>query len=206
VAALIVPDSDVTLEDVALNPTRTGFLRVLDRMGARVSVEYLTAESDGTGAGERDAVEPVGSVRVRYTPTMRATTITAEEVPALIDEIPVLALAASQALGTTRFEGVAELRVKESDRLAAVEQGLTALGVGVKAGPGWLEVSGRAVLAPTTLDSLGDHRLAMTWAVAGLAAAGPVAVTRFEAVDVSYPGFAHDLDRLTGAASGTGDA
>jgi 3-phosphoshikimate 1-carboxyvinyltransferase len=204
VAALIVPGSDLTLENVALNPTRTGFLRVLERMGARVSVDRPQPESAGARDVDRDIAEPVGSIRALYTSGLRATVITAGEVPALIDEIPVLALAASQALGTTRFEGVEELRVKESDRLAAVEQGLSALGVGVKAGADWLEVSGPANLTSAALDTLGDHRLAMTWAMAGLAAAGSVAVTRFEAVDVSYPGFARDVARLTGLASDLG--
>jgi len=186
VAAACVAGSRVTLAGVSLNETRTGFLRVLQRMGARVVVD---GEPDDGG-------EPVGAIEVAYTPDLIGTTVTAEEVPSLVDEVPILALPATQAKGTTRFEGVSELRVKESDRLAAIEDGLRALGVAVRTGEDWLEVDGPARLTAADLDSLGDHRLAMTWAVAGLLAEGPVAIRRFEAVDVSYPGFARDLATL----------
>ena len=127
---------------------------------------------------------------------MRATTVESHEIPSLVDEVPILALAASAATGTTRFEGVSELRVKESDRLAAVAEGLGELGVDVRTGPDWLEVDGPTPLHGAALDSLGDHRLAMTWAVAGLVAEGPVTIERFDAVDVSYPGFRRDLSSL----------
>lgn len=185
-AALLVPGSEVTVEGVSLNETRIGFTRVLERMGADLAIQVM----DEAGA------EPVGAMTARFTPGLVATTVTAGEVPSLVDEVPVLALLAATAEGTTRFEGVGELRVKESDRLAAVADGLAALGVTARSGADWLEVDGPAHLAGTTLDSLGDHRLAMTWALAGLAARGPVSVERFDAVDVSYPGFATDLDAL----------
>lgn len=186
VAALLVEGSEVTLPRVSLNPTRTGFLRVLERMGA--AIEYHDLSDAGA--------EPVGTIGASHTPALTATTVTSQEVPALVDEVPVLALAAARAHGTTRFEGVGELRVKESDRLQAVFEGLRALGVTVRCGDDWLEVDGPAALQGATLDSLGDHRLAMTWALAGLVAAQPVAVQRFEAVDVSYPRFAQDLASL----------
>jgi len=185
-AALLVPGSEVTLPGVSLNPTRTGFLRVLERMGARIAI----TEQPSAGA------EPLGTITATYTADLVATTVTAEEVPALVDEVPVLALVASRARGTTRFEGVSELRVKESDRLAAIADGLGALGVIVRTGADWLEVDGPAALRGATLPSLGDHRLAMTWALAGLAAEAAVAVERYEAVGVSYPRFAEDLERL----------
>lgn len=185
-AGLLVEGSDITVKGVSLNETRTGFLRALERMGAQLTIE------PGPDAG----AEPVGDVRIAFTPQLGVTTVTAEEVPSLVDEVPVLALVASQAHGTTRFEGVGELRVKESDRLAAVADGLAELGVMVRSGPDWLEVDGPASLQGAVLDSLGDHRLAMMWALAGLVASGPVTVERFEAVDVSYPGFSADLDSL----------
>ena len=186
VAALLVPGSRVCLTGVSLNETRAGFVRVLRRMGASVDIANALA----------DQYEPVGDLVVAYSGSLRATTVESHEVPSLVDEVPILALAASAAAGTTRFEGVSELRVKESDRLAAVAEGLSALGVDVRTGPDWLEVDGPSQLHGADLDSLGDHRLAMTWAVAGLVADGPVTIERFDAVDVSYPGFARDLSHL----------
>lgn len=194
VAALLVPGSEVTLTEVSLNPTRTGFLRVLERMGASIEVEV------DTSSGE----ELSGSLKITYTPRLVATTITGPEVPSLIDEIPILAVAASRAEGTTRFEGVGELRVKESDRLQAIHDALSAMGVHVAAGEDWLEISGSGAVSFSSastfsgaeLDSLGDHRLAMAWTVAGLASDGEVHIDGFEAVDVSYPGFLTDLGRI----------
>lgn len=185
-AALTVAGSDVQVTGVSLNPTRIGFVRVLERMGANLDV----AEGDLMGA------EPAGTLTARFTPDLKATTVLASEVPSLVDEVPVLALVAATARGTTRFEGVEELRVKESDRLEAIVDGLSRLGVIVRSGADWLEVDGPARLEAASLDSLGDHRLAMTWALAGLLAHGPVDVARFEAVGVSYPGFVADLDTL----------
>ena len=144
--------------------------------------------------------ERVGELVARYTPVLRATTITAAEIPTLVDEVPILALVASLAEGETRFEDVGELRVKESDRLAAIIDGLTALGVQARADGDTLVVHGAPSLRGARLDSLGDHRLAMTWAIAGLLADAAVQVDRFEAVDVSYPRFAEDLSALTGSA------
>jgi 3-phosphoshikimate 1-carboxyvinyltransferase len=185
-AAAIVGGSDVLLEDVSLNPTRLGFARVLARMGARVDVTETRAEGS----------EPVGDIRVAHALDLRATNVEATEVPSLIDEIPLLAVVASQARGTTRFSGVAELRVKESDRLTAVADGLAALGATVRSGDDWLEVDGPALLHGARLSSLGDHRLAMSWAVAALVADAPVYIDDWEAVAVSYPHFAQDLASL----------
>jgi 3-phosphoshikimate 1-carboxyvinyltransferase len=185
-AALLVRDSEIELPGVSLNPTRTGFLAVLARMGADVTV----AEEPSAGA------ERIGTIVARYTPELKATVVRPVEVATLVDEVPVLALVASQASGTTRFDGVGELRVKESDRLAAVAQALSEFGVDSSTGPDWLEVEGPARLRGASLDSLHDHRLAMCWALAGLIAETPVTVRDFSAVDVSYPSFADDLARL----------
>jgi 3-phosphoshikimate 1-carboxyvinyltransferase len=191
-AAILVPGSDVCLPDVALNPTRTGFLRVLGRMGARV----------GADASRASGAEPIGTVRAQHGGVLRGVTVGSDEVPSLVDEVPVLAVVATQASGVTRFEGVGELRVKESDRLAAVHEGLSAMGVTVRSGDDWLEVEGPARLRASALDSLGDHRLAMAWAVAALVADGPVLIERWEAVAVSYPAFAEHLAALAGGAAG----
>jgi 3-phosphoshikimate 1-carboxyvinyltransferase len=190
VLGILVPDSQVVMPGVALNGTRTGFVRVLDAMGAEILVEP-------TGAC---GAEPVGTLTAAYTATLKATCVPSHEAPSLIDEVPVLAVAATQAHGVTRFEGVGELRVKESDRLSAVEQGLRALGATVRSGLDWLEVEGPCRLAGADLDSLGDHRLAMAWTVAGTIAAGPVSIATWEATEVSYPRFAADLEALSGGA------
>ncbi len=192
VAALLVPGSEVALPEVALNPTRSGFLRVLERMGADVSIMPV-ARSAAVGAEE-----PVGTVVARSGAALHATTISPAEVPSLVDEVPILALAATQADGTTRFDGIGELRLKESDRLSAIAEGLAALGASVRCGEDWLEISGRTPLHGASLDSLGDHRLAMTWAVGGLIAEGAITIERFDAVGVSYPAFADDLARMSG--------
>jgi 3-phosphoshikimate 1-carboxyvinyltransferase len=189
-AGLLVPGSRLTITGVGLNPTRIAFLDVLERMGAEVTLQPTTP----AGA------EPVGSIHVRHTDDLRATVVHGAEVPGLVDEIPVLALLATQAHGTTRFEDVGELRVKESDRLAAIIDGLTILGASACAEGDTLVVEGGARLKGGGLRSMGDHRLAMTWALAGLAAASPVNVGGFEAVHVSYPGFVADLTAL-GAGS-----
>jgi 3-phosphoshikimate 1-carboxyvinyltransferase len=145
--------------------------------------------------------ERVGEINIRHTPRLVGTIVTAEEVPSLVDEVPILALVAALAQGETRFEGVGELRVKESDRFSAIVNGLRALGVDAFAEDDTLVVRGSAPLRGATLDSLGDHRLAMTWAVAGLVTSQSVGVDRFEAVQVSYPTFASDLSALSAGGS-----
>jgi 3-phosphoshikimate 1-carboxyvinyltransferase len=185
-AAVLVAGSEIRVPDVALNPTRTGFIRVLQRMGARVSV---------VGSFSRGR-EPVGGLVARSEAGLHGCVVRPWEIASLVDEIPVLALVATQARGLTRFEGVSELRVKESDRLAAIVAGIRSLG-----GVAWVDgddlvVSGRVRLRGGDVDSLGDHRLAMTWALAGLISQHPVTVREFDAVEVSFPGFAERLDAL----------
>lgn len=192
-AGLLVPDSEVTVRGVSINPTRIAFLDVIERMGGDLLIEPSTPSG----------YEPVGNVHVRFTPEMNGVTVLGPRIPALIDEIPVLALLATQAKGTTRFEQVGELRVKESDRLSAMCEGLAALGADARIDGDDLLVSGPSTLHGATLDSRGDHRLAMVWALAGLTSAEPITVTGFEAVNVSYPGFTLGLSRL---ASGGPDA
>jgi 3-phosphoshikimate 1-carboxyvinyltransferase len=140
--------------------------------------------------------EPVGTLRARFRAGLRATLVSADEVPTLVDEVPLLAVVATAAQGTTRFEGVSELRVKESDRLQAIVDALTTLGATVRAASDWLEVDGPVRLHGASLPSLHDHRLAMAWAVAALVADGPVRIADWEAVAVSYPRFATDLASL----------
>jgi len=188
IAALLIPGSKVKMPGVSLNPTRTGFLRVIERMGSGLEV-VPWPETEG---------ERVGAIISCHAKSLAATTVTAEEIPSLIDEVPILALLATQVAGETRFEDVGELRVKESDRLAAIIDGLTELGADARVDGDTLVVTGPTPLHGAALASLGDHRLAMTWAVAGLLASGRVTVDGFEAIDVSYPGFAKDLSGLVG--------
>jgi 3-phosphoshikimate 1-carboxyvinyltransferase len=185
-AATLVPGSELRLQATGLNPTRIGLLRVLDRMGAAVAVEDRRMEG----------MEPVAELVVR-SGSLSATAVGAEEVPLLIDELPLVALLGAFAAGTTVVTGAAELRHKESDRIATVVEGLAALGARVEARPDGFEVEGAQGLRGGVLDAAGDHRLAMLGAVAGLASSEGVEVRGVEAAAVSYPGFFDDLDRLT---------
>jgi 3-phosphoshikimate 1-carboxyvinyltransferase len=182
VAATMVPESWITIHDVSLNPRRTGLLDVLDRMGARVGV--LTRRKLGA--------ERVGDLEVRAA-ELTATTIEAVEVPLLIDELPLFALLAAHARGTSRVRGAEELRHKETDRIEALVDALRATGARAKAHPDGFEVTGvPARPKGGTVDARGDHRIAMLGAVAGLASREGVEVRGFESVAVSFPGF-HDL-------------
>jgi 3-phosphoshikimate 1-carboxyvinyltransferase len=181
VAGCIVPGSEVIVDDVYIGPARTGFLDVLARMGADVE-----------RVGER-------SIRARYSPDLQGTDVRGAEVADVIDEVPALAVAASQADGQTVFADAGELRVKESDRVMTVTKGLAVLGTRVEPRPDGLVVQGRGQLYGAAVDSFGDHRIAMAMAVAGLAAEGTTVIDGWEAVATSYPGFEHDLEVLCGS-------
>lgn len=188
-AALLRPESSIQVEHVSLNTARIGFTRTLERMGAEVSVIHEGA------AGK----EPYGVIQACYTPHLRGCEVPAEKIAGIIDEIPVLALVAAHAHGVTVFREVGELRVKETDRLAAIIDGLAKLGVDAWCEGDDLYIEGQPDLdvpAGLTFDSLGDHRLAMTWALVGLTGNVAVDVVNFEAVGVSYPGFKNDIERL----------
>lgn len=180
VAACIVPRSELVIEDVYVGQARTGFVEVLRRMGADVELEP-------TGDHRADIVART-SLDV-----MHGTEVAGDEIAGLIDEIPVLAVAGAVAGGTTMFREVGELRVKESDRIDTMTKELSALGVKVREpGPGLLEVrQGR--LSGATVHSHGDHRVAMSLAVAALAAEGTTKIEGWEAVATSYPCFEEDL-------------
>jgi 3-phosphoshikimate 1-carboxyvinyltransferase len=185
VAAVLVPGSRVRIEGVGLNPTRLGLLGILNRMGAALEVEE----------GVPVAGEPRGAIVARHGP-LSATRVQPEEVPLAIDELPLVALAACFAEGETVVRGAAELRHKESDRIAVVVEGLTALGAEVEALEDGFVVHGGGGLRGGALDAVGDHRMAMLGAVAGLASGGGVEVRGMDAAAVSYPGFQADLQSL----------
>lgn len=179
VAACAVPGSDLTVDGLYLGRARAGFLDVLARMGADLEVD-------------RDS----GTVRARGGP-LHGTDVGGDEVPGLVDEVPVLAVAAACAAGSTRFTGLAELRLKETDRLATVAAALRAVGARVEPLPDGFAVAGGGGLVGGEVDAAGDHRVAMAGAVAGLAAAGTTTVDGWDAVATSYPGFEEDLRRCT---------
>ena len=176
---------------MAANWTRVGFFRILERMGADLTgglEERATASSDD---------EPLCELAVAHGP-LAATRVTADEVPLAIDELPLVALLGCFAEGETVVEGAQELRVKESDRIATVVGGLRGLGADIEATADGFVVRGAGGLRGGTIESHGDHRLAMLGAVAGLASREGVTVAGMEAAAVSYPGFTGDLAKLTG--------
>ena len=187
-AAALVPGSRVVLEDVNVNWTRTGFLRIAERMGVRVEGELEPHGAFTPG-------EPVSALTVAAGP-LRATTVEPAEVPLAIDELPLVALLGCFAEGETVVRGAQELKVKESDRIQTVVDGLRGLGGELEATDDGFVVRGGAGLRGGTIASHGDHRLAMLGAVAGLASREGVVVEGMEAAAVSYPGFAADLARL----------
>jgi len=184
VAAVLVPGSKVTVRSVGLNPTRAGGLDILREMGAAIEVEP-TGEEAG---------EPVGDVTVTSA-RLRGVDVDPRTIPSAIDEIPILAVAATQAEGSTVIRGASELRVKEADRLAAMASGLRTLGAHAEELPDGLAVTGPVQLRGGEVDSHGDHRVAMAFAVAGLVAAGEIRVKGWDCVDTSFPGFLEVLAR-----------
>jgi len=177
----------VQLLEVGVNPTRTGILEVLATAG--VSVEENVP---------RDQVgEPVADLHVRGPGGLRAFEIGGALVPRLIDEIPVLAVLATQCSGVTKIRDAGELRVKESDRIETVAAGLRAMGAKVDTHEDGMDVHGPVRLKGATIDAEGDHRIAMAFAVAGLVADGETNVLNAQTVDTSYPAFETDLRRLS---------
>lgn len=175
------------VEDVGLNPSRTGFLRVLEAMGASLDA-MVTHEEAG---------EPVGDVMARPS-ALRGVEIPPEWVPSLIDEIPVLACAAGRADGKTVIRGARELRVKESDRIAALHANLVALGVSSRELPDGLEIEGGARALSGVIETRGDHRIAMAFGVLGALPGNAIGVDDTACVRVSYPGFWDELTRIAG--------
>jgi 3-phosphoshikimate 1-carboxyvinyltransferase len=176
-AALLADDADILIREVGVNPTRTGVLDILRAMGAAVTLE------NPRNLGE----EPVADIRVRSSP-LRGIAVDPSLVSLAIDEFPVLFVAAAAAAGATRFTGIGELRVKESDRIAAMAAGLRGLGIGVEEFDDGAVVHGGR-FSGGEVQSFGDHRIAMSLAVAGTVAEGPVTVHDVAAVETSFPGF-----------------
>lgn len=191
-AAAITPGSDVMVENVLLNPTRTGFYETLREMGANISFENRREESG----------EPVADIRIRYAP-LSGVVVPPERAPAMIDEYPILGVVASFASGETKMEGLEELRVKESDRIASVEAGLVACGVDVVSGPDWMRVSGdgKPPAGGGHIKTNHDHRIGMSFLVMGLAAKSSVEIDDAAMIATSFPDFVDLMKSLGGDLS-----
>lgn len=183
VASAILPGADITLMDVGVNPTRTGILDVFVQAGIRVVVSNERQEMG----------EPLADLTIRSKLPMQAFEVSGSLVPRLIDEIPVLCVLATQCDGISSFRDVQELRVKESDRIATIADGLQAMGASVETTGDAIQISGPTPLRGATVESHGDHRIAMAFAVAGLIAEGNTTIKGAESIATSYPGFEKDL-------------
>ncbi|GBE02234.1 3-phosphoshikimate 1-carboxyvinyltransferase 1 [bacterium BMS3Bbin06] len=186
-AASMVGGSEVLIRNVGVNPTRTGLIDIMKRMGAGLKI---LNERDVSG-------EPVADILCSYTGLLNAVETGPEEVPAMIDEFPILAVLATQAHGTTRIRGARELRVKESDRIAVMTEELRKLGVEVKEYPDGMDINGPVRMKGAVVKSHGDHRVAMSLSIAALAAEGVTTIKGVSAVDISFPGFYRTLGELS---------
>ncbi|NYS22244.1 3-phosphoshikimate 1-carboxyvinyltransferase [Leuconostoc sp. DB-1] len=188
VAGLITPNSEITIKKVGVNPTRDGVIKLLERMGAEITQKPIA--SDG---------EPLADITVKAQ-TLHGIAITAEDIPGAVDELPILALAATQAVGDTIISGAEELRVKETDRISTVISELTKLGADIDENPDGMVIHGGTLLhtsnGSTLLDSHGDHRIGMMNVIASLITEGDVVLTGEEAMSVSYPGFVEDVSSI----------
>jgi 3-phosphoshikimate 1-carboxyvinyltransferase len=189
VAAAVHPDAELTLRGVSTNPTRRAVIDILRQMGTDIE------ELPFPGSSADDA-EPLADLVVRSS-KLHAVDLSPAAVASAIDEVPIICLAAARASGRTRVSGAGELRNKESDRIAGIVAGLTALGVRIFADGDDIVIDGDSTLTAGTADSLGDHRLAMTFAIAGLVGTGETMVRDAGSAGVSYPGFFEDVARIT---------
>ena len=194
-AALLAEEGELVVEHVGVNPTRTGFLAVLERMGAHVERVNLCDEGG----------EPVADLLVRPAAGLRGTEVGAAEVPTLVDEVPILAVVASRAQGETVFRDVGELRVKESNRLELIAGNLRAVGVAAEATGNDLHVRGSDAPPRGRVETALDHRLAMAFAVLGTVPGADVRLSERRSVGISYPGFFADLRRIGDGGRGKGD-
>jgi 3-phosphoshikimate 1-carboxyvinyltransferase len=187
IGALLIKDADISITGVGLNPTRTGLLEVLKEMGAEVEISNMRNLSG----------EPVADIHCRGGAELKAVSVTREKIPALIDEFPILCVAATQAEGTTTIRGAGELRVKESDRIKSVVTELRKMGVELEEFEDGVSIKGKSELRGAVIESYGDHRIAMAMSIAGLIADGTTTICGVSSVNISFPGFFQILRRLT---------
>ena len=187
IGALLIKDSDITISGVGINPTRTGLLSALKEMGADIEL-YNIRNLSG---------EPVADIHCKGGSDLKAINITKEKIPALVDEFPVLCVAATQATGTTTIRGAEELRVKESDRIKTMATELKKMGAEIEEFDDGLSIHGKSSLKGVSIESYGDHRIAMAMSIAGLIADGTTTIHGVSSVNISFPGFFEILRRLT---------
>jgi 3-phosphoshikimate 1-carboxyvinyltransferase len=187
VGALLIRDSDVTIKGAGINPTRTGLLNALKAMGADIEV-HNTREVSG---------EPVADIHCSGSGELKAVTLTQKDIPSLIDEFPILCVAATQADGITSIRGAAELRVKESDRIKSMATELRKMGAEIEEFEDGLSIRGKSGLTGGHIESYGDHRIAMAMSIAGLIAEGPTTIRGISSVNISFPGFFDIVRKLT---------
>lgn len=187
VGALVIQNSDIMIRDVGINPTRTGLLNVLKRMGAEIGIENRRELSG----------EPVADIHCKNATGLNAVTVTKEDIPSMIDEFPILCIAATQARGTTTIRGAEELRVKESDRIGSMVKELRKMGVETEEFADGLSIQGGAELKSAVLESHDDHRIAMALSIGALIAEGMTEIRGISSVNISFPGFFDIVRRLT---------
>ena len=186
VAGMLIEDSHIIIRDVGINPTRTGIIHVLNRMGGDIKISNRRVKN----------LEPIGDVEVRYS-TLTGVEIGGDTVATMIDEIPIIAVAAAFSKGKTVIRDVEESRYKECDRIRAIYNGLNGMGADIKELPDGLIIEGRKTLEPATLNSYGDHRIAMALSIAALKAKGESTITGHEVVEISYPDFYKTLWKVS---------
>lgn len=184
-AACMIPGAKIELKNISLNPTRIGFIEVLKRMGANIETQMI-----------ENLPEPIGNISISYA-QLKGVEVLAEEIPSLIDELPMLAVLATQAVGTTRVYGAEELRVKETDRIEAVAQNLRAMGAAIETTPDGYIVKGPQKLRGAQIESFHDHRIAMAFSIGALVADSESEIIGSECVGISYPEFFKTLKELT---------
>ncbi len=187
VLASILPGGNITIQRVGMNPTRTGILDVMQSMGAAMSFE-------NTGESGR---EPIADLTIKYR-QLQATEVQGEMIPRLIDELPIIAVAATQARGVTRISDAGELRVKETDRIRAIVQELQKMGAAISEQPDGFSVKGPVKLRGATCSSHGDHRIAIALAIAGLIAEGKTVIYDAECIAISFPEFVSLVQEVCG--------
>jgi 3-phosphoshikimate 1-carboxyvinyltransferase len=187
VGALLIRDADINAKDVGINPTRTGLLNALNKMGAHIEV-HNKREVSG---------EIIADLYCSKNSELKAIALTKEDIPSLIDEFPILCVAATQAEGITTIRGAEELRVKESDRIKSMVSELRKMGAEVEEYPDGLSIKGKSILKGGFLESYNDHRIAMALSIAGLIAEGKTTINGMSSVNISFPGFFDIIRRLT---------
>ncbi len=185
VGGAILPNSMITIKNVGINPTRTGIIDILKSMGAKLTIDNV----------DENAVEPFADITIS-TSNLKAVEISGEIIPRLIDEIPIIALAATQAEGVTIIKDAAELKVKETNRIDAVVEELKKMGANIEATDDGMKIYGKSLLHAADVESHGDHRIGMMLAIAGCLVNGDTKIAHSEAISISYPGFFEQLDKL----------